>query len=296
MPAAYLTNLTVEQIRSFYAEEIRIVANIESDALVQAFTVVPREQFLGPPPWRFNAGASLKQTVYRTTSDLRDLYHDVFVALRPDKFLNNGQPSLIARLIAELDLSAGKRALHIGCGSGYYSAIVAEVVGQTGSVTALEVDRDLGVQATANLIAYPQVEVVHQDATNYESGPVDAILVNAGVTHPHCSWLDSLAEGGVLILPLRVGKSVHSKDALVFKITRRADQFLAETVLLMTIYSSPSLCDPGQMALLNGSLESRSVLRIRSVLRREHTQTESCIVHTPGFCLSAEDIGVGTNK
>jgi cyclopropane fatty-acyl-phospholipid synthase-like methyltransferase len=54
--------------------------------------------------------------------------------------LNNGQPSLWASLLDHLNLSPGEHALHLGCGTGYYSAILAELVGTQGVVTALEID------------------------------------------------------------------------------------------------------------------------------------------------------------
>ncbi len=39
-------------VRQFYAEELRAVANLQSEALVKAFAKVPREHFLGPGPWQ----------------------------------------------------------------------------------------------------------------------------------------------------------------------------------------------------------------------------------------------------
>jgi protein-L-isoaspartate O-methyltransferase len=55
-----LTDLKLKQedrvdlsdIRRYFAEEIRAVANIRSEALIDAFAKVPREHFLGPGPWR----------------------------------------------------------------------------------------------------------------------------------------------------------------------------------------------------------------------------------------------------
>ena len=38
--------------RHFYAEEIRLAANVQSPALVEAFAQVPREKFMGPAPWQ----------------------------------------------------------------------------------------------------------------------------------------------------------------------------------------------------------------------------------------------------
>jgi protein-L-isoaspartate(D-aspartate) O-methyltransferase len=291
MPSTALNGMTIGQYRCFYAEEIRTVASIDSPALVDAFASVPREQFLGPPPWSFHSGPSLLQPVYRTTMDVRDLYHDVFVALKASQLLNNGQPSLIARLIGALNLATGKRVLHIGSGTGYYTAIMAEVVGSEGLVTAVEVDPVLAVQAAANLIRYGQVAVINRDGAAVDPSPYDAILVNAGVTHPHPSWLESLTEAGVLVLPLGVGKSPSAKDHMVLKITRHRDRYSADLLLLMTIYASTSQRDPAIHDLLNESLESRRIIGLKSVRTLEHPQTDTCIVHTPGFCLSADAIG-----
>ena len=283
-----LDSMTIEQYRCFYAEELRVVAEIDSPALVNAFARVPREQFLGPPPWRFHAGPSIKQPVYRTTKNVRDLYHDVFVALKPNHTLNNGAPSLLARLLVALNLTPGKRVLHIGCGTGYYSAIMVEAVGPKGSVTAIEVDPDLAVQATANLIGYDNVDVVCQDGATYKPSPCDAILVNAGVTSPAPSWVESLNDGGVLVLPLCIGRSEASRDTMVIKITRSSNHFAAELHSLLSLYRCTSLQDPALEALLNESLESRTIVRLKSVRMDVHEKTDSCIVHSAGFCLSAE--------
>ena len=291
MPSTTLDGMTIGQYRCFYAEEIRVVSDIDSPVLVDAFASVPREQFLGPPPWSFHSGSSLLQPVYRTTMDMRDLYHDVFVALDTSQLLNNGQPSLIARLIEALNLATGRRVLHIGCGTGYYTAIMAEVVGSEGLVTAAEVDPVLAVQAAANLIGYEQVVVINRDGAAVDPSPYDAILVNAGVTHPHPSWLESLTEAGVLVLPLGVGKTPSAKDHMVLKITRHRDRYSADLLLLMTIYASTSQRDPAIHSLLNESLESRRIIGLKSVRTLQHTQTDTCIVHTPGFCLSADFIG-----
>jgi protein-L-isoaspartate(D-aspartate) O-methyltransferase len=43
--------MNLDEIRRYYAEEIRAVANIQTEALIAAFGKVPREHFLGPGPW-----------------------------------------------------------------------------------------------------------------------------------------------------------------------------------------------------------------------------------------------------
>jgi protein-L-isoaspartate(D-aspartate) O-methyltransferase len=166
-----------------------------------------RESDSWPRPWQFASGISLHAAPYRSTSDIRDLYHDVYIALKNEQSLDNGQPTIIARLLRALNLAPGKRVMHVGCGTGYYTAVIAEAVGPNGAVTALEVDPDLAALAVANLKPYANVQVFNQDGATVAPSGVDAILVNAGVTHPHPAWLDSLKEGGVLVVPFPVARA-----------------------------------------------------------------------------------------
>ena len=72
--------------------------------------------------------------------------------------INNGQPSLWAYLFDHLDLLPGEQVLHLGCGTGYYTAIIAELVGSAGRVTAVEIDATLARKARAALADGPQVK------------------------------------------------------------------------------------------------------------------------------------------
>jgi protein-L-isoaspartate(D-aspartate) O-methyltransferase len=144
---------------------------------------------------------------YWTTEDAdpRHLYHDVLIAIDEERSLNNGQPSLWARMYDQLELNRGDHVVHVGAGRGYYSAILAEIVGRAGRVTAIEVDPILAARAKENLAAaWPQATVVAADGFLFRPDqPADAIVVNAGVTHFSPVWLDALAaENGRLLVPL----------------------------------------------------------------------------------------------
>jgi protein-L-isoaspartate(D-aspartate) O-methyltransferase len=61
-------------------------------------------------------------------------------------------------LFDHLDLLPGEQVLHLGCGTGYYTAIIAELVGSAGRVTAVEIDATLARKARAALADGPQVK------------------------------------------------------------------------------------------------------------------------------------------
>jgi protein-L-isoaspartate(D-aspartate) O-methyltransferase len=191
--------------RHGYAEELRFTAPIRNVAVIKAFATVPREHFLGPGPWRILSPMSMAEYWTTDNADPRHLYHDVLVAIDEKRRLNNGQPSLWAHLYDQLGLRQGSHVVHVGAGTGYYSAILAEIVGPGGLVTAIELDRSLAARAQENLgLAWPQARVVAADGFTFRPDrPADAIIVNAGVTHFSSAWLDSLtAEDGRLLVPL----------------------------------------------------------------------------------------------
>jgi protein-L-isoaspartate(D-aspartate) O-methyltransferase len=135
-------------IRRAYAKRVLAAAGVSDRRVESAFARVKREDFLGPGPWqilRWERG-------YETTPNRNPvyLYDDVVVAILPERNLNNGQPSFLARLIAGAAPRAGEHAVHIGAGVGYYTAMLARLVGRTGRVTAIELDPALADRLAAN--------------------------------------------------------------------------------------------------------------------------------------------------
>src|SRR4051794_7028747 len=103
------------------------------------------------------------------------LYHDVLVAIDEGRRLNNGQPSLWAALYDQLGLEAGMHVVHVGAGTGYYSAVLAEIVGRQGRVTAVEIDPGLAARVRTNLAAWSQAAVVEADGVAFRPDrPADA--------------------------------------------------------------------------------------------------------------------------
>jgi protein-L-isoaspartate(D-aspartate) O-methyltransferase len=60
--------------------------------------------------------------------------------LAADRGVNNGSPSLHAKMLNDLAVEPGQHIAHIGAGTGYYTAMLAELTGAAGRVTAIEFD------------------------------------------------------------------------------------------------------------------------------------------------------------
>jgi len=287
--------------RRFFAEEIEAVGRLQTSALVDAFAVVPRERFLRPGPWTVladvdyvagataNAPASMRATA---DADPRRVYHNIAVAIDPDRRLFNGQPATLAGWIDALALLPGMRVLHVGCGLGYYTAIMAHVVGSRGHVTACEIDPALAAEAAENLAGMPWVEVRRGDASTPD-GRFDAMLVNAGVTHPLDTWLDALADSGRMVVPVTASIPAAGSTigkGLVFAVTKdAAHSCAARTVGVVAVYSAAGIRDDAMntrvgKALMAGPAAWSAVARLR---RDPHEPSSSCWLHGIGCCWSS---------
>jgi protein-L-isoaspartate(D-aspartate) O-methyltransferase len=92
--------------------------------------------------------------------------------------------------------------VQIGAGSGYYTAILAHLVGPNGRVYAYEIDEALATRARENLREQYHVEVRIQSGVTAELPKADLIYVCAGAARPNLIWLDALRPGGRLLFPL----------------------------------------------------------------------------------------------
>jgi len=282
--------MDIKDRRRLFAEEIQTIANIRTPALVEALATVPREKFLPPGPWLIRSeidyGGGPRQTA---DADPRHVYHNVVIAIDPERQLFNGAPSLLCICIDALGLKPGACAVHVGCATGYYSALIAHAVGPTGSLTSIEVDESLAARARSNLKDMDWIDVRHGDGTDVPPESVDAILVNAGMTHPHESWLNALRPGGRLLVPLTftvpamgpIGKGVMTL------ITRNGDAWDARVVTMTAIYSGIGLRDDRINDRLRDAFMKGLMPSFKRLRRDAHEPDASCWLHGDTFCFSA---------
>jgi protein-L-isoaspartate(D-aspartate) O-methyltransferase len=289
--------MNLNDIRQFYAEEIRAVSNIQTQAIVKAFANVPREIFLGSGPWQIanpdacgsNIGCVTKGSTYRTTEDAhpRHVYHNVAIAIDSSRKLNNGHPSSIALWLDALELKEGDHVLHVGCGIGYYTAIIAEVVGPTGHVIGVEIDHDLASRARHNLAYLDQVEVLQTDGGNYNPPSADAIFINAGATHLRAGWLDSLLDNGRLLLPLTVATDPNTHGmGFMLKVRREGQRYAAHFLSPVMIFPCIGSRDEESNQRLRDAMKRGAWGSVQTLRRESHEPSDTCWLHGDIFCLS----------
>ena len=273
----------LEAARHFYAEELRFVTHVDGP-VIRAFAAVPRERFLGPGPWLIMGE---DRTYWRTTDgDPAHVYHNVLIAIDATRALNNGHPQFWASLLDRLDLRPGDSVCHIGAGTGYYTAIQAELVGPEGRVVGIELDSGLADRARANLADRANVGILAADGSRHAPGPVDAIIVNAGATHPAPTWLPALKPGGRMLLPL----TTERDDGIVLRIERLAasSSYAAEFVSPVHIYPCSGAREHDAEQALVHALAGGGQRFIRSLRLDRHAPDGTCWLHLNKFCLSIE--------
>ena len=287
--------------RQQYAETICQRAGVRSAAVVHAFATVAREHYLGPGPWQiFDPGAfntpDSARSLYRPTpnADPIHLYQDALIAIDTTRFLNNGQPSAHALWIDALDPHQGDHLVHIGCGTGYFTAVMAEIVGSSGRVTAIEIDPELASRARTNLAGCSNVQVVEASGCTFDFGAADAIYINAGATHPLPLWLDRLDVGGRLTVPLvrwpgNPREASASGCGVLIKVTRDTDGYAARVVSLVGIFPCIGAVDPEADQFLSEAFARGIDAGQKLVLRRDqHGRRPACWLHGDGYCFAVD--------
>lgn len=170
---------------------------IQDTRVLEAMREVPRHRFVP---------ANLASHAYADSPLL--IGHDQTIS----------QPFIVALMSAMARPGPSDRALEIGTGSGYQTAVLAKLVAR---VYTIELVEPLAREARARLAAYPNVETRIGDgyAGWPEQAPFDVILVTAAAPEVPQPLVDQLKPGGRLVIP--VGDHASTQDLRV--IEKRTD-------------------------------------------------------------------------
>src|SRR5262245_42775621 len=283
-------------VRRAYARQMLVIANVRNDRLEKVFATIRREDFLGPAPWRivqWPPGTALP------ISDPVCVYQDVVLALAPERGVNNGSPSLHAKMLNDLAVDLGQHVAQIGAGGGYYTAMLAELTGSAGRVIAIEFDPHLAERARANLMAWPNVTVICGDGSSALTEDVDRIYVNFGVAAPAPAWIEHLKPGGRLLFSLaaphpdaRKKFPRHAACGGAFLIERAPNGFPARY-----LYPAYYVCAEGTLAgdgdaelALYEAFERSGFEFVRSLRWNEPTDPMRRWYGTPTWSLAYDEI------
>ncbi len=274
----------VARRRRAYAAEIARRAGVSDPRIEAAFAAVPREDFAGSPPWRIGSGGIFG---LGSSDDPARLYEDVLVAIDAERGVNNGQPSLHALCIEALELEEGETVVQVGAGAGYYTAILAHLVGAKGRVTAYEIEPDIAGRAAANLASYPQIEVRARSGVK-DLPQADAIYVNAAATHPLHAWLDALKAGGRLVFPLQAAGS--SGAMLLITRPERGDKWPARVLMGVVFIACEGAQDSKMARRLEQAFRRGGSERVRSLAFGGEPRRSDWL-RGDGWALSTEPAG-----
>ena len=290
--------LELEIVRRAYAKHIMAAVGLNDSGLEKAFASIPREDFLGPGPWQTFRGPGFY--IPTPSDDPVYLYTDMLFGIVPARNINNGQPSLHAALLGTVGIKQGEHVVHIGAGAGYYTAIMAHLVGSSGHVTAVEFDRDLAALAINNLSSFPNIRVLNANGADADFDAADVIYVNAGATRPAERWLNRLSDNGRLILPLTTDESVlpsgsgtvdvskMSRRGAVFLIERKGTDFNACWICPAAYILAEGMRDPVSEAALAKAFKNGDGQKVTRLFRSDEIPAERCWLKGNGWCLAYE--------
>lgn len=180
-------------LRAAMVDELRSFGAIRSERVAEAVRVVPRHLFVPDEPleraYEADSAVVVKRDEDGTAVSLLSSAH------------------IQATMLEQAGVEPGMRVLEVGSG-GYNSALLAELAGPAGRVTSIDIDPDIVARARACLAAagYGRVRVEVADAERGlpDGAPYDRVVVTAGAWDLPPAWTAQLAEGGRIVVPLRM--------------------------------------------------------------------------------------------
>ncbi|MGH3983944.1 MAG: methyltransferase, FxLD system [Pseudonocardiaceae bacterium] len=180
-----------QALRDQLVGKLRAGDDVRSERVAQAFRAVPRHVFL--PHLEPEQAYRDEAFPIKYGSDARPIS-------------SSSQPAIMARMLEQLDVEPGHRVLEIGAGTGYNAALLAYLVGETGSVVTVDIDADLVAGAREHLAAYglSTVTVAHGDGGLGwpQQAPYDRIILTVGAWDLPSAWTQQLVPTGRLLVPL----------------------------------------------------------------------------------------------
>ncbi|MBT2527719.1 methyltransferase domain-containing protein [Streptomyces sp. ISL-99] len=182
------------------------------------FAAVPRSAFLPELMWPFDMRAGKSVAISKSddpTAWLGYADSDVPIVTQWDDGTHNGiepgqvstssasMPSVVFRMLRDLEVQPGNRAMEIGTGTGWNAALLAHRLGAQNVVT-VEVDDSVAEQARTALDRFGlPVRVVHGDGFKGfpDGAPYDRIIATCGLRSIPFAWVQQCKPEGAIVAP-----------------------------------------------------------------------------------------------
>jgi protein-L-isoaspartate(D-aspartate) O-methyltransferase len=185
MPAGINEDARFEALRREMVEKQLVARGIRDPRVLGVMAVLPRHRFVD---------SALADSAYEDRP------------LPIGKGQTISQPFMVARATELAEVGQGDRALEVGCGFGYQTAVLARLCAE---VYGVELLPELAARAASNLraqgIANAVVDSFDGSAGWPAHAPYDVIVVSAGAPRIPSLLVDQLAEGGRLVIPVGAG-------------------------------------------------------------------------------------------
>ncbi|MHC4715687.1 MAG: protein-L-isoaspartate(D-aspartate) O-methyltransferase [Planctomycetota bacterium] len=155
---------------------------IRDERVLNVFAEMPRELFIPPTHWH-------------------EAYEDRPVPIGAGQTIS--QPYIVALMTEQLDVQAHHRVLDVGAGSGYQTAILARLARDVFAIERIGMLAERA-QAVFEKLGLDNIALTVADGTRgwAEHAPYDRIVCGAaGPDVPGC-WIDQLADGGRIVMPV----------------------------------------------------------------------------------------------
>ncbi|MGW0912810.1 methyltransferase domain-containing protein [Streptomyces sp. NPDC002784] len=195
---------------------------------IPSFTAVPRADFLPELMWPYDMDSGTTVAVdWRQEPELWRSYADLDMPIVTQWDDRTGEergevptssvsmPSVVFRMLRDLDVRAGQRVLEIGTGTGWNAALLAHRLGAD-NVVSIEIDATVAAAARDRLAClglWPQVLSRDGVEGDEPGAPYDRIIATAGLRSVPPAWISQVRPGGLILAPW--GTHYTNQDALV---------------------------------------------------------------------------------
>jgi protein-L-isoaspartate(D-aspartate) O-methyltransferase len=209
-------NIDFLALQTALVDQLKAKKCLFTPQIEAAFRTVPRHLFLPNVPL---------DRVYQNDAIVTKYQGEMPIS-------SSSQPSVMAIMLGQLNLEPGHHVLEIGAGTGFNAALMAQIVGDKGRVTTIDIDEDIVERARERLAAanFNNVQVICCDGRQgyLDAAPYDRIILTVGSDDVTPSWREQLKPNGQLLIPLTLSKKGYQKAIAL----RKERDYLVSTSMI----------------------------------------------------------------